>query len=377
MADAQISEQDLKARWGISQPALRKLVEKGRLEATKQGGQTLYSQDQVEAVESSDGGADFLDYEEVMQELQLSKGELDSLVGTGRLTQYAFGAGRRFMREDAEAIAAQKTPTGMEKRPTDRPGKAPTAVEEMPAGAKPAKPAKAGTDLEKEGTKLEVHAGAKGFEADTQPELEIPAPTEAAQEEPGTEGSEFEERLDTVFAEEVAEEEEAPPLEEPEAEIITDVLELGEEEGAEEDLLGDIIEDVGVEAKEEPLEESTREGMITDQITADLEAVGEETAGADTGEDMTAEITKLEEETFEDEGLDGVLTAAEEEGAAAEEAGFEVPSAVVPAREEPVGTAAMVLLILVIVMQLVAGVFAMANAANPDWGTALTSWNPF
>jgi hypothetical protein len=149
----------------------------------------------------------------------------------------------------------------------------------------------------------------------------------------------------------------APAKKEEEEEMVTDIVSLGaEEEVPEEDLLSEIMD-------------------------IDEEQAGAKRAGkAEETEEITAEITTLEEPTYEESGLGQVLegvpeAAAEEEAGTAPE--FELPVAeAVTAAEATVGLLPVVLLTASLVLMLFAGIFVVENAVRPDLSTGLTSWVP-
>ena len=402
MADDFLTEADLMSKWGVTRQALNRLVATNRLRASELEGKTVFSEADVAAFEQS-APENFLDRDEIMQELQLNKSELDELVKAARLIEYNFGAGARFSAKEVDDFLKQKKPTGLEKKPTTQVSERPTEVEKQPTKLEEV----ASEDIELFHTRpTTVEGEAKPPTTVARDELARKRPTsieeKPVQKRPTTfeevEGKkkaptieelatapekaattfDFSEELETELKTESRQEgEEAakgPGAEAPEAEIITDMLELGEE-SAEEDLLGDIIEDVGgevmtAEKKPEPLELGG-----TEDVTAEL--TGESTVGAETSEDVTAEITQLEEETLggEEEELSDFLTPGAEGTAAGEE--FPFAPTVAPAAETPVGGLMIALLIAIVVVQIVAGMFAMDNAVSPKESSTLTSWNPF
>jgi len=146
---------------------------------------------------------------------------------------------------------------------------------------------------------------------------------------------------------------EAAELEEEETPI-TDILGLSEEEEvAEEDLLSEIME---IEEEQEP------------------EAVPTEAS-----EEVTAEITTLEEPTYEEGDLGEVLEVEEadlgEEFIGGEE--FEVPyAAPVPIAAAQVSGGWVLLLALSLIVMIFGGLFVVENGFRPDFSTPLTSWVP-
>jgi hypothetical protein len=340
MAAEFLTEVDLMARWGIAKAALNKLVETARLHPSKQQGQTVFSESEVEALEKSHGGKDFIGVEEVLQELQLNRSELDELVRAGKLMQYRFGDETRFEVSEAEGLVTEKRPTGMEKRPTDVP-----ALEKMPTAIQEAEP----------------------IEAEEEPKTELNVEKAEALEEEAL--FEFGEELEPAVKPKAEKKPEKAKV--PEEEMITDVLDVGEET-SEEELLGDIIEDVGggeVEAKEEEAPAPT------------VAPTGEETVEVEASQDATAEITQMEEEALEGEELENILAGEEAakvgEG---EEEDFEVPSGApmeAMEAEAPVPGWALALLVISFVMNLLAGLYVL-DAVNPQYSSGLARMlNPF
>ena len=349
MAGAFLTQTDLMARWGVSRAALDKLVERGHLRVTEQGGERRFAEEEVIALQQTEGGEDFVDYDEVLQELQLNRTELDELVEGGSLTEYLFGGESRFELAEVQALGRERQPTGVER--------APTGVEKRPTG------------VEKTPTDFLIGEAAEAAPAEEEEEL----PTELAIEE--AQPIEEEEEALFDFSEELAAEEpeEAEPIEEEED------IEIAEGERAEDDLLGDLIGDVGAETADmqaaagesmedeeiEPIEEG-----IADELTRD------ETLGISPTEDMTAEITQVEEETFQGEDLDQILEAEDEIPAAAgEEEAFEVPygAPVAVEAEAPMPTWAAVLLAASVVLLVIAALYAIENASSPEFSTGFTN----
>ena len=468
MAGEFLSKAELMSRWGISDAALARLVGTDQLDAAEQDGETVFPEASVAQLERSATGDAFLDYEELMQELQLNRSELDGLLQTGRLMEYSFGVGPRYSAREVADLLRQKKPTGLEKKPTDRPAKVekrpttveeaaqveaeqedvlletrattiedrptdakvvqkrPTAVEKKPTDAqvvqkRPTAVEKKPTDaqvvqtrpttiekkptdaelvqespttLEKSSTEIEEveteAAQVDGFmEAGAETVLNVEGLAAIEEEDIEGSGFDFTEELETDLTTEPSDALEGPEIggaapddaEPPEAEIITDLLELGEGESAEEDLLGDIIEDVGgdvVIADEGGLRANGGLGVEAldmgdaEDVTAEL--TGEETVDADTSEDVTAEITQLEEDTFAGEELEDFLEPAAEEDAD----DFAFPEAAAGRQaESPVGGLMIALLVLILLAQVVAGLFVIENTVNPKHSTKLTAWNPF
>jgi len=353
MAGAFLTETDLMARWGVSRAVLDKLVESGRLRVTEQEGERRFEEEEVIALQQAEGGEDFVGYDEVLQELQLNRTELDELVEADSLTEYLFGGESRFELAQVQALGRERQPTGVER--------APTGVEKRPTG------------VEKEPTDFVIKAAE---EAEQVVEEEEELPTELAIEE--AQPIEEEEEALFDFSEELAAEgpEEAQPFEEEEA---AEAVEIAEGERAEDDLLGDLIGDVGAETADlqaaagEPMEDEEIEPIeegITDELTR------EETLGISPTEDVTAEITQVEEETFQGEDLDQILEAEEEIPAAAgEEEAFEVPygAPVAVEAEAPMPPWAVVVLAASVVLLIIAALYAIENASSPDFSTGFTN----
>ncbi|MBA7704457.1 hypothetical protein ES703_113267 [subsurface metagenome] len=342
---------------------------------------------------------EYLSYEQVLQELQIDRRQLNQLIRDGRLGEHVVEGETKFRLSEAEELKK-----ALEKRPTVMEGEE-AALEEVPtdvleAGEVPPTSAEPDTEI------LIDEAGERETDLleETPPRALVERETEILEEAAeevelegvgGGEEIELEELLaegptasETALetdlelevapqpeAEEVVEEDffdfgeggelkleepagaalEVPAVEEEEdEEIVTDVLELGvEEEVPEEDLLSEIMEIEEEEAPEVPL--------------------GDET------DDITAEITTMEEPTYEDTDLEEVLGVDEELefGEGVEEAEeFEVPYAAPVAEAQVSGWVAGVL-VLTLVLLIVAGLFVVENAFRPDFATHLTGWAPF
>jgi hypothetical protein len=395
MAGEKLTETDLLARWGISQSALNTLVGSGRLSATQEGGERVFDEEEVQRLEQAKGGDDFVGYDEVLQELQLNRNELDELIESGKLEEYSFGDETRFELEEVQSMGTGKKPTDM----GSGPGKEPTVfqVGEEEAVESPITTFEIGEPEEEE------EAGAPGKEA----LLDLETEAEAEEEVPSsffdfTEELETEMKTEEVEEVEAAEAEEAevfeiPELEEEEEELaeapagpgeetipfeteeeaeeldtemITDVLEIGAEESTEEeDLLGDIIEDVSGGVEEAVEAPEYEEEITAEELTT--EATGEETMTSD----LTAEITQMEEEVYEEgEELEEILEPEEALGPE-----FAVPEAAPAAPAEvPVPVWAVAVMAVALVILCIGALFLIQNAgmpgASPKW---IESINPF
>ncbi len=347
-------------------------------------------------------GEEYLTYEQVLQELQINRTQLNHLVREGALREHVISGETKFRLTEVEALKKE-----LEKRPTvseEAVGEPATDVVGTGAARKPSGepetemieaegPAERErkTDLldevkassvqereteileeeEGEGFRLEMPAGeeeefelekplseeplASDTALDTQLDLKaIRAPEAAAgAKEEGEEFFDFSAALDEEQFE--LEEKAEPAAQAPEAEEeeapITDILGLGEEEEvAEEDLLSEIME---IEEEQEP------EAIPTEE-----------------SEEVTAEITTLEEPTYEDSDLGEVLEVEEAEGFAEGEE-LEVPyAAPVPVAAAQVGGLWIALLTFSLIIMLFGGLFVVENGSRPDFSTGLTSWVP-
>ncbi|MHC4592353.1 MAG: hypothetical protein ACYS8L_06620 [Planctomycetota bacterium] len=350
----------------------------------------------------------YLSYEQVLQELQVNRSRLNQLIREGRLREHVIEGETKFRRVEADEVrkTLEKRPTVVEKEgeepATDLLDEEPIAVSKEPeteflgpeegppeteileVGAEPP----SDTDLLEEplasalverdteileeegapGEEFELAGGAVGEDSDIRQALaEAPAASETAMEteldldavaaqtpaEPEEDLFDFSEAL---TGEEFELGEQGPEAEEDE--IITDILDLGAaEEVPEEDLLSEIME------------------IQEEQETAvPVEGTTEET------EDLTAEITTLEEPTYEESELGEVLEAGEavefeEELPEGEE--FIIPSpAPLRIAAEEVGGVWVGLLLLTLVFMVVAMLFVVENAFHPEFATPLTSWSP-
>ncbi|MHC4480059.1 MAG: hypothetical protein ACYS1C_03700 [Planctomycetota bacterium] len=349
---------------------------------------------------------EYLSYEQVLQELQIDRSRLNQLIREGRLGEHVMEGETKFRRVEAEEV--KKT---LEKRPT--------VMEE----AEPAQDSD--TDLLDEGAapvsgepETEILEEEEGGEPETDLLGEATAPsvverdTEILEEEPF--GDEFalepvqgeEAELGKALSEEPSASEtameteldldavaaaEAAAMEEEEEEIFDFSGALGEEEVAaeeglapeepglemvdeeEEDLVTDILELGGGE--EVPEEDLLSEIM---EIQEEQEVEMPPAEERDETEDITAEITTLEEPTYEESELGEVLEAAEE--VEFEEELEEGEEFVVPA-PEPLGAAVeevsglwVGVLIATIVLMLLGMLFVVENGSRPEFSTHLTGW---
>ena len=341
---------------------------------------------------------EYLTYEQVLQELQINRSQLNQLIREGRLREHIVEGETKFRLVEAQDV--KKTL-----------GKRPTVVEEGEGGEEPttdileegaaARTREPKTEMltgtgegERETAVLEETTGVRerdteileeeavggelGLEGAAGEELGKPLATEASVSETAleteldlkvvgakpakkeeeffdfTEAAEGELELAEAPAERKRRE---PAAEEEEEEMVTDILQLGaEEEVPEEDLLSEIVD----------IEE--------EQKAAEAGRAPEET------EEITAEITTLEEPTYDESRLGEVIGTAEaaaEEGVPAAEE-FELPVAepVAEAGEALVGALPVALLAVSLVVLLLVGIVVVENAIRPELSTHMMPWGP-
>ena len=286
---------------------------------------------------------EFLTEQEVLDRWGIARTELNKLVQEGSLTLIQRGGQRGFSREQVLALEAKRAD-----------------LRETVAGMQLEGPEERLAE-----TKAAPRAGGKEqLEEDDLFDFAEELETELG-EEPKKPG-----------AAQPAAARETPEEAEEESDMITEVVDVTGLEAGEEDILGDVIEDVSAEL--EPAKEGAGaaafEAEPTDEIT-DLEGETVDTeAGA--GEEATADLMRAEEEGFEDQELEEIL--ATEEAAEGTEGEFEVPEGAAVPREVPVPVWAVVVLVLVAVVQILAGLFVAENAISPRYTTGITrALNPF
>lgn len=347
----------------------------------------------------------FITYDEVLQELQTSRGQVNQFIRSGRLEQHDVEGETRFNLLQVKVLKGelQKEPTVMEEWEEEPAEAAPVAavpsqepatdvieegkqvaaerttdvLEDNGAGT-----AERGTDI------IEPEAGASQDEIALESveveglEMEAPeepkGPSDSALETeldlPATEADEEEDFFDfSGDLEDVDIELEAPPgAEAPaeEAEEVSDELGLEEDEGIVTEVL-----DLG------PDDSELDEDDLLDEIMDIDEASVEEISTEDSSE-ITAEITTMEEPTYEESDLDELLAAEEEEEIELEEAlvvgeEFEIPYAAPVEAPEAVGFLSVLMLLLAMAGLAVSGLLVMENSIKPEFGTNLTSWARF
>ena len=348
MADQAMNEESLLQRWGISRLALEKLIARGLLSVTEQNGKLTFREDQVQALEEGGGGEDFVSLDEAMLELHASKEDLDNMVTAGQLPRYNFGGEPKFHMADLKAVAGMTGLSGDETAEI-------TSAQTLAADA---------------GAKLDLGKASAGEEAE--------------------EGDlfDFSEDLEGALGTTPAQKTQKPKEEFPETDMITEIVDVSGAESGEEDILGDIIEDVGAEvdltaATDEELTaapggDETLDAETSHEATAEITELEEEALGdMEPGEEVTAEITQLEEETFEGEELENILAGEEEiAGAEGEEDEFEVPygAPVAAGPEALIPSWVVVLMALILIVQIIAGLFVVETAISPKYSTSATKF---
>jgi hypothetical protein len=344
----------------------------------------------------------YLSYEQVLQELQINRSELNRLIRDGRLKDHVISGETKFRRVEVADLkkALQKRPTVM----AEEGGTEPTTDVLLAGAAKSTepetevlegKPVSEGTDI------LVTPAGAverdtEVLEEEPELELEMPGEGKAQLDKPLAEATPLSESaLDTDLElqamkakPEAAEEEdffdftdtlkedefelegketakkEAPAAKAPAAkapaakapaaagappkadEVVGDILGLEEEAAggqvSEEELLSEIME---IEGAEEPEEETA---------------------------DITADITTMEEPTYEATELEDVLAGGKEEEGFGEEFAVPIPEHVGAEAQASAGMVA--LLVISLVILIVAGLFVVDNGGTPGFTGGATHW---
>lgn len=358
----------------------------------------------------------YLSYEQVLQELQINRSELNRLIRDGRLKDHVISGETKFRRVEVSDLkkSLQKRPTVMAEEGT---GAEPT-TDVLPAGAE--KPEPETEVLEGKGTEV-LEATPVGEATDVLEATPVGEGTDVLIERP----SEAQERDTEVLEEEPELELELPgdqamELEKPLAEatplsesaLETD-LELqavrGKQPQEEEEdffdftdaLKEDDFELEGAQAGEAPSaaapqagEPAAPTGEMTDELVGDILGMEEEAAGSQVSEeellseimeiegaedsdedtaDITADITTMEEPTYEATELEDVLAGGgEDEAAFGDEFAVPIPEHVGPEAQATGGMVAMLVITLVIL--IVAGLFVMDNSTAPGYTGGLTSW---
>jgi hypothetical protein len=338
----------------------------------------------------------YLSYEQVLQELQVNRSELNRLIRDGRLRDHVISGETKFRR--VEVVDLKKA---LQKRPTmvaDEDGAEPTtdvllgglgsptdafmesavsSVGEPETEVLEGEPLERETDVlggvpspvqerdtevleDEDELELEMPTG-EDLELDRplaeatplsesalETDLELKAVRGGAAEAEKDEDEDFFDFTEALEGEEFeleGAESAAPALVEDEDEIVTDILSLDEEvagsEVSEEELLSEIME---IEAAEEPEDETA---------------------------DITADITTMEEPTYEATELEDVLAGGAEDEFVEE---FEVPYGAPIGAEGQVSKGMMIALLVSLIVLVVAGLFVVENGAAPEFTSSLTGW---
>ncbi len=348
----------------------------------------------------------YLSYEQVLQELQVNRSELNRLIRDGRLKDHVISGETKFRR--IEVTDLKKT---LQKRPTvmaeEGSGTEPT-TDVLLAGGKvepetevlEGKPVGEGTDVLEatpvgEGTDVLIERPSGALERDTEvldsePELELEMPGEKAM-------------LDKPLSE-------ATPLSESALETDLELQAVRGKPAQEEEedffdftdaLKEDDFELEGAKAEEAPKAQAPKAaapaaaaptGEMTDELVGDILGMEEEAAGNQVSEeellseimeiegaeseedtaDITADITTMEEPTYEATELEDVLSGGGEEEAFGDEFAVPIPEHVGPEAQATTGMVAMLVITLIIL--IVAGLFVMDNSTDPGYTGGLTTW---
>ncbi len=333
----------------------------------------------------------YLSYEQVLQELQVNRSELNRLIRDGRLKDHVISGETKFRRVEVADLktALQKRPTVMAEEGS---GTEPT-TDVLLAGAAASSGEPETEILEgqpvSEGTDVLVGRPSDAQERDTEvleeAELEFEMPGESGldMEKPLAEATPLSEsaletdlELQAVRAKPEAEEEEffdfTDALKEddieleggPSGEAPAQEAPAGapREEDADE-LVGDIL----------GLEEEAAGGQVSEEelLSEIMEIEGADESDEDTA-DITADITTMEEPTYEATELEDVLAGGEEEEAFGDEFAVPIPEHV---GAEPQATKGMVAMLLIaLIVMILSGLFVVDNNGEPGYTGGLTSW---
>jgi hypothetical protein len=349
----------------------------------------------------------YMSYEQVLQELQVNRSELNRLIRDGRLKDHVISGETKFRR--VEVTDLKKT---LQKRPTvmaEEGGAEPTTDVLLAGAAEAGGPGEPETEiLEGEPVDRETDVLAEQpsplQERDTEV-LEEEGKGDLALEMPGDEDLHLEKPLAeaTPLSESALETDlelqavrAKPAPEEEEFFDFTDALkeEDFELEGAEatkieapkaqapktpapkaqapraparstqaDELVGDIL----------GLEEEAAGGQVSEEelLSEIMEIEGAEESEEDTA-DITADITTMEEPTYEATELEDVLAGGKAEEPFGDEFAVPIPEAVGPEAQATAGMVAMLVIALVIL--IIAGLFVVDNGGTPGFTGGLTSW---
>jgi hypothetical protein len=360
----------------------------------------------------------YMSYEQVLQTLQTNRGQLNQFIRSGRLRQHVVDGETKFRGDEVTELKneLEKEPTVMEDWQSEDDGG--TAILDEEGTGEPA--TQVIEDASGERTTDVIDESGEVPQPDTvMLEEDTPDPDTVMLEEDedeqmelaGEEEGEFEDGfeleldtddvsasesaleteldLDTVSAEDVDEQEMS--LEDEEEDFfdfsgdLEDVdfeLESGEDEeqfvaDSEELVLGEDNEDVVTEV----LDLGGDQDMAEEDLLSEIMDIEEEdmpggepiTEGS---ADITAEITTMEEPTYEESDLDQLLEAEEDLGAfedefVEEEEDFEVPYAAPVESPGQISVLFVGLLILTVIVLLGAGWFVVENSVSPKHDTWL------
>jgi len=428
-----MSEEEAIQELGISLSELNELVEEGKLIVVESAdgarrfdpGEIFLIRRQLRPSTVYEGEL-YMGYDEALQELQSSRTELDKMISDGKLKPYREGEDIKFRVGDIEGLKQ-----AMEKKPTMMEGKGGEGIFMMEEAEDVGLDSKLmdAEALKKEGTEQEetkeapAEAMAEGARKDSDQTSVIPVAASA--DESGIEEESIfdfgEEDLDlqssdssvvdikvdageqatpgAVTPPEMVEigdglgldieesdeliqieddgissseilplDEESSDVSSADSDIMTDVLRVGDEESSQDDILGDLMDLEDSEAGTE---------AASDQITA---------AGIGETAEVTADITQLDDETYEGTDLSEVLGAEEEaaeaigeqlgEGESAEE--FAPGAYMAPvAYAQPMAMISggmVVVMILATIIMFLSGLFVIDQLVSPDYSSGLTKW---
>ncbi|MFP4176015.1 MAG: hypothetical protein ACOCSQ_00140 [Planctomycetota bacterium] len=404
MADEKLTEEQVLDKLGLSEEELQELIQTDQLSVEMEDGQRLYTAEEVDALAGAGdidlGDFDLDDDEDIFDFTDELDGELaEDEAESGESGEVELEAEEEGFEEDESLDALEEegsTGIGSDVVDLETWGDQQGDVEEEDSDIFDfeEESAEEGQGLDREsgtgmiggededmdvGTDVvDIAAWDRSQEEET---AEKPEETEGA--EAAVEGEEGQEPIiEMEEADEEVEEEESPGLGsefalEEDEEMETEVVDVSSVQEDEDELLGDIIEDAG-EVPEEELIGETTDGLAGEEtvdMATSAEPTEEVTEWGDQTAEETAEITELGEEEFEAEELEDMLAAEEEDGfggEAGEEYEWTAEAAMASEAEAPVSTWVVVLLVLIFAVQMVAGLYVVENALNPDYSTGIT-----
>jgi len=337
----------------------------------------------------------YMSYEQVLQELQINRSEMNRLIRDGRLKDHVISGETKFRRVEVTDLkkAIQKRPTVMAQE-----GAEPTT--DVLLAATPAGPTEPETEI-LEGEPLE---------RETDVLAERPSPvqerdTEVLEEEPELE---LESRADRDVGKPLSE---ATPLSESALETDLELQAVRAKQAPEEEDFFDFTdtlneEEFELEGKEAPAAEApaaeapkaaapagSPRNEEADELVGDILGLEEEAAGAQVSEeellseimdiegaeepeeetaDITADITTMEEPTYDATELEDVLAGGGEEEAFGDEFAVPIPEHVGPEAQATKGM--VIALVAALIILIVAGLFVVDNGGQPAFTGGATSW---